>query len=64
MLAGSQASKVPASSGAATMSASPGVSTVIRVRAFGARALTRTPYRDSSVAAMVVNAAMPALAAP
>ncbi len=43
MLAGSQASKVAASAGAATMSASPGVSTVMRVRALGASAFTRTP---------------------
>ncbi len=47
-----------------TMSPSPGVASVIRVRAAGAMAFTRTPYRPSSCAAMTVNAAMPALAAP
>ncbi len=37
---------------------------VIRVRAPGLIALTVTPYRANSVAAMRVNAAMPAFAAP
>jgi hypothetical protein len=39
-------------------------SSVIRVSAVGAMALTVTPYRPSSMAAMTVNAAMPAFAAP
>ena len=37
---------------------------VMRVSATGATALTVTPYRASSNAAMLVNAAMPAFAAP
>ena len=37
---------------------------VIRVNATGATALTVTPYRASSSDAIVVNAAMPAFAAP
>jgi hypothetical protein len=37
---------------------------VMRVRATGATALTVTPYRPSSSAAITVKAAMPALAAP
>ncbi len=37
---------------------------VMRVSAAGAMALTVTPYRASSIAAITVNAAMPALAAP
>ncbi len=36
----------------------------MRVSAPGAIALTVTPYRPSSRAAMIVNAAMPILAAP
>ncbi len=36
----------------------------MRVSAAGAMALTVTPYRWSSWAAMTVKAAMPALAAP
>jgi hypothetical protein len=36
----------------------------MRVRAFGARQLTVTPYRWSSCAAMSVKPAMPAFAAP
>jgi hypothetical protein len=43
---------------------SPNVFSVIRVRAPGAMAFTRTPYRSSSMAVMYENAAMPALAAP
>ena len=35
---------------------------VMRVRAFGAMQLTVTPYRPSSWAATIVNAAMPAFA--
>src|SRR5690606_17160049 len=37
---------------------------VRRVMAPGAMQLTVTPYRTSSIAAMIENAAMPALAAP
>src|SRR6478672_5045331 len=40
------------------------VSSVMRVRAFGARQLTVTPYRWSSWAAMIVKPAMAAFAAP
>ena len=36
----------------------------MRVAAPGAMAVTVTPYRASSIAAMIVNDAMPALAAP
>ena len=36
----------------------------MRVRPPGAMALTVTPYRPSSSAAMIVNPAMPILAAP
>ena len=36
----------------------------MRVSAAGAMALTVTPYRPSSLAAMMVKLAMPALAAP
>ena len=39
-------------------------SSVIRVSAVGAMALTVTPYRPSSWLVMIVKAAMPALAAP
>jgi len=42
----------------------PNVFSVIRVRAPGAMAFTRTPYRSSSIAVMELNAAIPALAAP
>ena len=36
----------------------------MRVSAAGAMALTVTPYRASSLAAMIVKLAMPALAVP
>jgi len=36
----------------------------MRVRATGAMAFVQTPYRPSSRPQMIVNAAMPALAAP
>ena len=42
----------------------PYADSVIRVRAAGAIALHRTPYRAISIATIVENAAMPALAAP
>jgi hypothetical protein len=43
---------------------SPKAPSVIRVRAPGAIALTRTPYRASSSAVITLKAATPALAAP
>ncbi len=57
---GAIASNSP-SPGAAIVAAK--VSSVIRVRAAGARALTWTPYRASSAAATRVRATIPALAA-
>ncbi len=61
MFSGSETSKVPGSTGRYD----PGFAcSVMRVRAPGLIALTVTPYRASSAAAMMVRAAMPALAAP
>ena len=64
MLDGANASNSPSGTSAAKIAPMPGVASVSRVRAIGAIALTRTPYRSSSSAATSVSAAMPALAAP
>src|SRR5262249_51822700 len=59
--AGSQRSKP--SWGVSIRSPSPGVASVRRVRAPGAIAFDRTPYRDSSLAQSCENVAMPLFAA-
>lgn len=49
---------------AAVRSAEPPNGAVVRVYATGAIALAVTPYRPSSIAAMIVIEAIPAFAAP
>ena len=61
MFSGARASHSPSGSGAAI---APPRFSVIRVRAPGAIAFTVTPYRPSSLAAMIESVAMPDFAAP
>ena len=60
MFEGSSGSNTPSSG----FGSSPKVTSVMRVRAFGAMQLTVTPYRASSCAAISVKPAIPAFAAP